>query len=88
MAKYNVLYTEAFYRSLKPIPKKDVVRILRKTKMLADDPRPVGSQKLSGQEKYRIRQGDFRIIYSIEDDKLIVVVVKVGNRREVYDHGR
>lgn len=85
MAKYNVLYTEAFYRSLKPIPKKDLVRILRKTKALADDPRPVGSQKLSGQEKYRIRQGDYRIIYSIEDDRLIVIVVKVGNRREVYD---
>ena len=88
MAKYNVLYTEAFYRSLKPIPKRDVVRILRKTKMLADDPRPVGSQKLSGQEKYRIRQGDYRIIYSIEDDRLIVVVVNVGNRRDVSDRGK
>jgi mRNA interferase RelE/StbE len=85
MAKYNVLYTEAFYRSLKPIPKKDVTRILRKTRSLADDPRPVGSQKLSGQERYRIRQGDYRILYSIEDDQLIVIVVKVGHRREVYE---
>lgn len=85
MAKYNVLYTEAFYRSLKPIPKKDVARILKKTKGLANDPRPAGSQKLSGQERYRIRHGDYRIIYSIEDDRLIVVLVKVGNRREVYD---
>ena len=85
MAKYNVLYTEAFYRSLKPIPKKDVARILRKTKALADDPRPMGCQKLAGDEKYRLRQGTYRIIYSIEDDRLTVIAVKVGHRREVYE---
>jgi len=85
MGKYNVLYTEAFYRSLKPIPKKDASRILRKTKALADDPRPEGSQKLAGQERYRLRQGDYRILYSIEDERLTVVVVKVGHRREIYE---
>ncbi len=85
MAKYKVLYAEAFYRSLKSVPKKDTARILRKTKALADNPRPVGSQKLAGQEKYRLRQGDYRILYSIEDDRLVVIVVKVGHRREVYD---
>lgn len=85
MEKYKVLYREAFYRSLKSIPKKDVVRILRKTESLSDDPRPSGSQKLTGDEKYRIRQGNYRIIYSIEDDRLIVIVVKVGHRREVYE---
>ena len=85
MAKYNVLYTEAFYQSLKPIPKKDVARILRKTKALADEPRPVGSQKLSGQERYRIRQGDYRILYTIQEDRLIVVVVRAGHRRDVYE---
>ncbi|MCC7307969.1 MAG: type II toxin-antitoxin system RelE/ParE family toxin [Acidobacteria bacterium] len=88
MAKYNVLYTEAFYKSLKSIPKRDVKRILRKTRSLAAEPRPFGCQKLAGQEKYRIRQGDYRIIYSIEDSRLVVVVVKVGNRREVYDRGK
>jgi mRNA interferase RelE/StbE len=51
---------------------------------LADNPRPVGCEKLSGQEKYRIRQGNCRIIYSIRDAELIVWVVKVGHRREVY----
>ena len=85
MAKYSVLYTEAFYRSLTTIPKKDAERILRRTRSLSDNPRPVGCQKLSGQEKYRIRQGNYRIIYTIEDDRLIVVVVTVGNRKEVYD---
>lgn len=85
MAKYSVLYTEAFYKSLKPIPKKDVERILRKTRSLADDPRPFECRKLAGQERYRIRQGNYRILYSIEDARLIVVVVKVGDRKEVYE---
>lgn len=85
MAKYSVLYTEAFYKSLKPIPQRDVKRILRKTRALGDDPRPFGCQKLSGQERYRIRQGNYRILYSIEDNRLVVIVIKVGHRREVYD---
>lgn len=84
MAKYSVLYTEAFYKSLGPIPKRDVKRILDRTRTLAEDPRPPESQKLAGQEKYRIRQGNYRIIYRIENDRLIVVVVKVGHRKEVY----
>ena len=84
MAKYSVLYTETFYKSLKSIPGKDVKRILRKTQTLTIDPRPYGCQKLAGQERYRIRQGNYRIIYSIEDAKLIVIVVNIGHRREVY----
>lgn len=85
MAKYKVFYTEGFYRSLKSVPKKDAKRILQKTRSLSEDARPFGCQKLAGQEKYRIRQGNYRIIYSIEDDRLIVVVVKVGHRREIYE---
>lgn len=85
MAKYRLFYTETFYKNLKNIPAKDVKRILSRTKALADDPRPHGCKKLSGQEAYRIRQGNYRIVYVIEDYKLIVTVVKVGDRREVYD---
>jgi mRNA interferase RelE/StbE len=85
MAKYNVLYTEAFYQSIKSIPKKDRERILKRTRALADDPRPFGSQKLSGFEQYRIRQGDYRILYTIQDDELIVIVVNAGHRRDIYD---
>jgi len=51
---------------------------------LAEDPRPPGSKKLSGNDKYRVRQGTYRIVYSIEDNELIVVVVKVGHRKDVY----
>jgi mRNA interferase RelE/StbE len=85
MAKYKLLYTEGFFRALRRLPEKDVQRILRRTRLLADDPRPVGSQKLSAQEKYRIRQGNYRILYSIEDHRLVVVMVTVGHRREIYD---
>ena len=86
MARYSLLFTETFYQNLRRIPSKDAKRILSRVNGLADDPRPSGNQKLSGRkDRYRIRQGHYRIIYSIEDDRLIVVVVKVGHRREIYD---
>ena len=86
MAKYRLFFTETFYKCLKVIPARDTKRILSRVKGLADEPRPVGSQKLSGQpDRYRIRQGNYRIIYSIEDEQLVVVVVKVGHRGQVYD---
>jgi len=61
-----------------------VRRILTRIEALVDDPRPVGSEKLSGQERYRVRQGNYRILYEIIDDELVVTVVKVGHRRHVY----
>ena len=86
MAKYKLFFTETFYKNLKAIPAGDVKRILKRVKRLADDPRPVGSQKLASQtDRYRVRQGNYRVIYSIEDDRLVIVVVKVGHRREVYE---
>jgi len=86
MAKYKLFFTETFYRNLKVIPARDAKRILSRIKKLAFDPRPAGSQKLSGQpDRYRVRQGNYRIIYSIQDEQLVVVVVKVGHRREVYE---
>jgi len=86
MAKYKLLFTETFYRNLKSIPAKDTKRILSRIQLLADDPRPAGSQKLSGRpDRYRVRQGNYRIIYSIEDEQLVVVAVRAGHRRDVYD---
>ena len=69
---------------MRGIPKKDARRIVAAIKSLADDPRPPGTKKLSGQERYRLRQGNYRILYEIEDDRLIVCVVRVGDRRDVY----
>ena len=84
MARYRVIVRESVSRDLKGIPKKDVRRILAAIESLADDPRPPGTKKLSGQERYRLRQGNYRILYSIEDDSLTVCVVRVRDRRDVY----
>jgi len=59
-------------------------RILKRIEALADDPTPPGSEKLSGKERYRVRQGLYRIIYEIDGDELLVTVIKVGHRQEVH----
>lgn len=84
MESYRIVVKKSVSKDLKKIPKKDVRRILEAIESLAQDPRPPLSKKLSGQERYRLRQGNYRILYSIEDEKLVVQVVKVGNRRDVY----
>ncbi len=84
MASYELAFRKSVARDLRPFPKQDVVRIMRRIRSLADDPRPAGCEKLSGQERYRVRQGRYRIIYEIEDARLTVLVVKVGHRREIY----
>ena len=84
MESYRIVVKKSVSKDLKKIPKKDVRRILEAIESLAQDPRPPQSKKLSGQERYRLRQGNYRILYSIEDEKLVVQVVKVGNRRDVY----
>ena len=84
MAKYRIVFRKSVLKDFAKIPKKDVQKIVAAIETLATEPRPPQSKKLSGQERYRLRQGNFRIFYSIEDDKLIVCVVKVGQRRDVY----
>lgn len=84
MARYEVTYLPSVAKDLKGLPKADVLRLLAKAETLRDDPRPPGSQKLAGEENYRIRQGDYRLLYSIDDEKIIVQVVKVGHRKDVY----
>ena len=84
MEKYEVIFRRSVAKDLRAIPVKDVARILKRIKALKVDPRPAGVEKLSGQEKYRIRQGVYRIIYEIRNQELIIVVVKIGHRREVY----
>jgi mRNA interferase RelE/StbE len=84
MAAYSILFKESVRKDVEGIPVKDLQRIMEHIGMLAEDPRPPGSEKLSSQERYRIRQGNYRIIYSIQDNELTVWVVKVAHRREVY----
>ncbi|MET0498328.1 MAG: type II toxin-antitoxin system RelE/ParE family toxin [Steroidobacteraceae bacterium] len=84
MASYELLFKKSVARDLRPFPKQDVKRILQRIRALADEPRPPGCEKLSGQERYRVRQGVYRIVYEIEDGLLTVLIVKVGHRREVY----
>lgn len=84
MAKYDLIFKKSVAKDLRSIPNLDVERILNKVEQLREDPRPKGCTKLSGQEKYRIRQGIYRIIYEIYDEKLVITVVKIGHRGAVY----
>lgn len=84
MARYSIQFRKSVADDLRPIPKQDVARILRRIRQLADDPRGPGAEKLSGQDRYRVRQGNYRIIYEIVDETLTVIVVRVGHRRDVY----
>jgi mRNA interferase RelE/StbE len=85
MARYKLIFKKSVARDLRPIPNEDVARILGQIQRLQDNPRPIGSEKLSGQERYRIRQGVYRIIYEVVDDMLVVTVIKVGHRRQIYE---
>ncbi len=84
MAAYSIFFKDSVRKDLASIPRNDLQRIIKRIGDLAEDPRPAGCEKLSGQEKYRVRQGNYRIIFSIQDTELTVWVVKVGHRREVY----
>jgi len=85
VARYSILIKPSAVKEIEAIPlKKDRQRIVGRIRKLAEDPRPLGCEKLSGQGRYRIRQGRYRILYSIEDQDLIVSVVKVGHRKDVY----
>lgn len=87
MGKYSIEIKKSAVKEIEHLPRKDAKAVVDKIASLADNPRPHGCQKLSGQEKYRIPCGNYRILYSIEDDILIVYVVKVGHRKDVYRHG-
>ena len=84
MAEYEIYFRESVWKDIKKIPKKDLGNILKRVKSLSLDPRPVGCEKLTGQDRYRLRQGKYRIVYSIQDNELTVWVVKVGHRKDVY----
>ena len=83
-AAYKLFVLRDAEKELGRIPKKDVERILGRTRGLRTNPRPAGVEKLSTLERYRVRQGDWRILFEIDDDRREVTVVKIAHRREVY----
>ena len=84
MASYSVFVTHSARKELAGIPSRDRECLLARIGALADDPRPHGCEKLSLQDKYRVRQGDYRVVYTIQDAEVVVWVVKIGHRRDVY----
>ena len=84
MANYKVLIKPSAVKELKKIPKKQLKKITERIQALSTDPRPPGCEKLAAQNSYRIRQSTYRIVYTIEDDQLIILVIKVGHRRDIY----
>ena len=84
MASYELVFKKSVAKDLRSIPKKDIARILQRIETLRDDPRGDGCVKLSAQERYRVRQGVYRIVYEIRENELIVMVVKIGHRSAVY----
>ncbi len=84
MAAYKVHFKASVEKDFSTIPKKDLKKILKLIEGLAGNPRSLSCEKLTGQERYRLRQGRYRIVYSIQDDELTVWVVKVGHRKNIY----
>jgi len=84
MAKYRVEIKRSAVQEIKTRPSQDLKKVLEKIALLSENPRPSGSVKLTAGEKYRLRAGRYRILYTSEDDRLVVTVVKAGHRRDVY----
>lgn len=84
MASYKLLIKPSAVKELEALPTKDRRKVITKIETLASEPRPHGCEKLSGQERYRVRQGDYRVVYGIDDAAQTVLVVKVAHRRDVY----
>lgn len=81
---YDLVVKKSAERELRALPKHDLRRVTKRLQELSHNPRPPGCEKLSGHDEYRIRQGDYRIVYAIDDAAHIVTLVKIGHRREVY----
>jgi mRNA interferase RelE/StbE len=84
MAAYKLFLKKSVQKDFDSIPKKDLKKILSRIESLSEDPRPHGCEKLTGQERYRLRQGRYRIVYSIQDDELTVWIVTVAHRKHIY----
>jgi mRNA interferase RelE/StbE len=83
MAAYKIFFRRSVDKDFSAIPKRDLRKVLRRIEMLSEDPRPSGCEKLTGQERFRVRQGRYRIVYSIQGKDLTVWIVKVGHRKDI-----
>jgi mRNA interferase RelE/StbE len=84
MGKYRIEVKKSAAKELSKIPKTKLTRILDRIKSLSDDPHPKGSIKLTNKERYRLRIGNYRVLYTIQDDVLTVYIVKVAHRKDAY----
>ena len=84
MAGYKVGIKRSAAKELEELPLRERRRVVRRIYALANDSRPQGCEKLSGDEKYRVRQGSLRIVYEVDDRRSAVTIVKIGHRRDVY----
>ncbi|MDY0375206.1 MAG: type II toxin-antitoxin system RelE/ParE family toxin [Desulfobacterium sp.] len=84
MVAYKIFFKSSVWKDFKSIPDKDLTKILACIESLGENPHQSGCKKLSGQEKYRLRYGRYRIIYSIQDDEVSIWIVKVGYRKNIY----
>ena len=84
MASYRLYFRKSAAKELEKLPKSELLRIIKKIELLAENPRPTGCEKLTGHGSYRIRQGDYRIVYSIQEYELTIWVIKIGHRKDIY----
>jgi mRNA interferase RelE/StbE len=84
VASYRLLIKPSAAKELEPLPTKDRKRVVARLQRLSAQPRPSGCEKLTGHDLFRVRQGDYRILYEVQDQSLVVTVFKVGHRRDVY----
>jgi mRNA interferase RelE/StbE len=84
MAAYKIFFKKSVQKDLSSTPRNDLKKILSRIENLGQDPRSAGCEKLTGKERYRLRQGRYRILYSIQEDELTIWIVKVGHRKDVY----
>jgi len=84
MARFELRFKPSVAKDLRGRPKTEVRRLLKRIQALGDEPRPAGCEKLTGRDLYRIRQGVYRIAYSVDDAAVVIEAIKVGHRRNVY----
>jgi mRNA interferase RelE/StbE len=84
VASYSLEVRKSAVKEIAALPKRECRAITEKMRALANEPRPHGAEKLSGDDKYRFRHGDYRVVYQIDDAKKRITIVRVAHRREVY----